>query len=556
MSFDNIKVLYFLFCPLFSVFIMAARYRKSRKSASSFAAAAVPGGDSHNLGRELKKRMIISDIFFLFFTCFCIVALAGPRWGIRLVADYRRSVDIILAFDLSQSMNVRDSAAANSAENISRLERSTGIAAELVGILGDVRLGAAIGKGRGVLAVPLTYDSGTILSFLYGLDSRSVTGSGTNLESLINAASASFHDNIPHSRAIVLFSDGENLSGSFQSAVEKARRAGISISSAGVGRDSGSPVPVEKGPLAPGGFLLDADGTPVISARQSSALKMAAEKTGGIYVDGSRIDTAAALASYINSLTSESRLSGHRREANPRWQVFILLSLACYGGGRIMGFNRRRSHKGTERGISKGAKGRKILAALACIFLFNSCTKAQGKLLIMEGNFFNSRGFYLEAISSYLKALEYDEVVPYAEYGLGSAYFALEEGEAALERYRTAEREIRGEDKSELKYRIYYNTGIIFFERGEYDEAAKAFRNALKMDNSRIEAKRNLELSLLTLERSSPPQAASSERKAENASEGEGGGSSALFEYLREMEQEQWRSREWLSEGESSGPDY
>ena len=556
MSFDNAKVLYFLLCPLLSLIVMAIKHRKSRKGVSSFAAAAVSGGDSKNLERELKKRMVFSDIFFLVFACFGIIALAGPRWGIRLVADYRRSVDIILAFDLSQSMNARDSAAISTGENISRLERSAGIAGELVNNLGDVRLGAAIGKGRGVLAVPLTYDTGTILSFLYSLDSRSVTGTGTNLESLINAASASFHDNIPHSRAIVLFSDGENLSGSFQSAVEKARRAGISISSAGIGKDSGSPVPVEKGPLAPAGFLLDADGTPVISARESSFLKAAAEKTGGIYVDGSRIDAAAVLAAYINSLTSESRLSGHRREVNPRWQVFILLSLACFGCSRIMGVIRRRPHKGTDYGIVKAAKGGKILAALACIFILNSCTKAQGKLLIMEGNFFNSRGFYLEAISSYLKALEYEEAVPYAEYGLGAAYFALEEGEAALERYKAAEREISGEGHSELKYRIYYNTGIIFFEKGDYEGAASAFRNALKMDNSRIEAKRNLELSLLTLERSSTPQAASSERRAENASEGEGGGSAALFEYLREMEQEQWKSREWLSESDSSGPDY
>ena len=176
----------------------------------------------------------------------------------------------------------------------------------------------------------------------------------------------------------------------------------------------------------------------------------------------------------------------------------------------------------------------------------------------MEGDFFNTRGFYSRAISSYLKALDYNEAVPYAEYGLASAYFSLEEDSSALDRYDAAGQglsELSGDD-NELRYRIFYNTGIIHFERGEYDEAVKAFRDALKVDGSRIEAKRNLELSLMTINRAGTPQAASSSEKTESGREGTDGSGSAIFEYLRQKEQEQWKSREWESSGEPSGPDY
>ena len=584
MSFDNPLVLGFL--SLFVIFIpiVIVRYRKNRKAAALFAAAA-PSDEREALFRELRLRMILADVFFLFFTGFLIIALAGPRWGLRIVSDYRRGVDVILAFDISRSMNVRDclplaphgggsgdSGRSASQSGISRLDRGIGIAQDLAATLGDIRLGAVIGKGRGVLAVPLTYDSETILNFLYGLDSMAVTGAGTNLESLIDAASASFQDSVPSRRGIILFSDGEALTGSLQTAMEKARKAGIALSVVGLGSDEGGPVPIEAGPETPAGVLLAADGSPVISARQAESLRNGAEKSGGVYVDGGRNDAATVLAEYVNSLSAESRLTGHRREANPRWRIFVLAAMACLAGARILGFSRRGQRQdrlafrenipsdgGRLKKLRGGKKNGAVLLCLFCLFLASSCGRAQGKLLIMEGNFFNTRGFYTDAISSYLKALNDTEAAPYAEYGLASAYFSLEEGEAALERYKAAEMdllELKGDDHPELRYRIYYNMGIIYFEKGEYAEAAKAFRDALKVDGSRIEAKRNLELSLLTINRTSSPQAISPQGKTEDGRQGSGGASSTLFEYLRQKEQEQWKSKEWTEENDTSGLDY
>ena len=564
MSFDNPRILGFLFLLVIFIPVFIFRYRKGRERAALFAAAS-PSNEREFFLKELRLRMIIADVFFLLFVGFLVIALAGPRWGVRIVPDYRRGVDVVLAFDLSRSMNVRDCLPQGTRDRsaaqagISRLDKGIGISRELVAVLTDVRLGAVIGKGRGVVAVPLTYDSESLLTFLYSLDSLAVTGRGTNLESLVNAASASFQDSIPSRRGIILFSDGEALSGSLQAAAEKARKAGITLSTVGLGSDEGGPVPAEKGPDAPNGFIVAADGSPVTSARQSDILRNAAEKTGGVYVNGDRNDAAQILAGYINSLSAETRLSGHRREANPRWRIFVFAAMACLAGMRIMGFSRQRQGR-HGAATAKGGASRGILSGLLCliVFLASSCAGTKGKLLVMEGNFFNARGFYTEAISSYLRAMDYDEAVPYAEYGLASAYFALEEASAALDRYRAAEEGISqfSSGDQELRYRINYNMGIIHFEKSEYSEAARAFRDALKVDGSRIDAKRNLELSLLVINRTNSPQAASSQGRTESGREGTGGSSSALFEYLRQKEQEQWKSREWESESDSSDPDY
>jgi Ca-activated chloride channel family protein len=447
-------------------------------------------------------------------------------------------------------MNVKDGPPGS---GISRLERGAEIAEKITSALGDIRMGAAIGKGRGVLAVPLTYDTETMISFLHSLSDQVVTGGGTNLESLLIAAFGAFQDSIPSRRVVILFSDGETLSGSFQAAVDAAGKEKIILYTVGLGSDEGSPVPVEKSPDAPDGLLLAEDGSPVLSARQSGLLRNGAEKTGGVYLDGNRSDTAIALLTHINSLSSESRLSGHRREANPRWQVFVLAAIICLGGSRVMGYSRRSRHQNYFR-KSTGA-----VLSLFCLFFLGSCDNTHGKLLVMEGNFFTARGLYTEAISSYLNAMDYKDAAPYAEFGLGTAYFALDEGSAALERYIAADLgipELNREGHGELAYRVKYNMGIIYFEKGEYVEAARAVREALKIDSGRIEAKRNLELSLLTFNRTNVPQATSPEGSSENVREGTGSSSSVLFEYLKQKEQEQWKSREWTSEDDHSGPDY
>ena len=202
-----------------------------------------------------------------------------------------------------------------------------------------------------------------------------------------------------------------------------------------------------------------------------------------------------------------------------------------------------------------GTAAKKTFIALCTLFLFSSCTEVQGRLLVMEGNFFNARSFYTQAIASYLGALTHEEIAPYAESGLASVYFALGESRIALERYRSAQMSLAelNRDHPELRFRLYYNIGIIYFDMGEYHQAAEAFRNALKIDGSRLQARRNLELSLLFAERINLQQDADI---TEAAGQGSGGNHPALFDYLRQMEQEQWRSREWASEDDWYGPDF
>ncbi|GHV73334.1 hypothetical protein AGMMS49940_06360 [Spirochaetia bacterium] len=199
---------------------------------------------------------------------------------------------------------------------------------------------------------------------------------------------------------------------------------------------------------------------------------------------------------------------------------------------------------------------RRLGGLLVVLFLcITSCgSSVSGKLMMLRGNFFNAQGMYTEAILAYLEALTLPETAPYAEYSLGSVYLALDESAAALQHFSAAEEGLTNvlrKDHRELIYRIHYNSGVVRFHDGDFASAADQFRTALETDGSRIEAKRNLELSLLSLSYQNSGAAASLSLNVQEEQKGP----QVLFDYIRRKEQDQWKSREW-AEDVSSGPDY
>ncbi|GHV60813.1 hypothetical protein AGMMS49587_03390 [Spirochaetia bacterium] len=305
---DNPEVLFGLVILLFFIVIRLIGDRKYRGFIAFF------GGEG-----KLWLRYRCSRLFFWLFLACLIIALAFPRWGSQTVTEYRRGLDAVLALDLSRSMEVQDLPAFP----FSRLDQGLEISRLLAENSAGVRLGAAISRGRGILAVPLTDDTGAITSFLGGLNGSALSGRGTNLEALVDAAASAFLDSFPSRRVIILVSDGEALSGSLSDAVDRAIAADITFAVIGIGTEEGGPVPAPESPEEP-----------VMSYRRTQVLRSAAERGRGIYIDGNREDAAAVLGEYLQSLAPESLTGGSRREGKPRWELFVILALLSLGASK------------------------------------------------------------------------------------------------------------------------------------------------------------------------------------------------------------------------------
>jgi Ca-activated chloride channel family protein len=340
-SFDNPRFLLALFLIVPLIILNCVHYYR-RRTILNFLGGAGETFSSYSGStgaRSLRFRVALSVFAFSLFLGCIIIALAGPRGGSRLVSENRRGLDVVFAIDVSRSMDVRDI----SPGGPSRLTHAAALARELILALSSgggsdfdgadgIRFGAAIGKGRGVLAVPLTGDAEAILAFFTGLSGSTVTGTGTNLEQLIDAAAAAFQNAFPSRRLIILLSDGESLGGVLNAALERLRGAEILLAAAGFGSETGGQVPFG------GDVLLGDDGYPVISYLRSDYLRDAAESGGGIYVDGGKENAADLLIDYLNSLSVSVNSDGRRetvrtfrRETRPLRHYFVLAALFFFG---------------------------------------------------------------------------------------------------------------------------------------------------------------------------------------------------------------------------------
>ena len=276
-----------------------------------------------NLPKNLKRRLAASRILYRIFLACIIMALAGPRWGMGpavISGETLRAVDAVIALDVSRSMELRDVQGTNGNNgnfDISRLERGLTIVHEAVAAAPGIRCGVAVSRNRGIVAVPLTWDLDAALTFLNAAGS-SITGRGTNLESLVDAAASAFQSSYPSTRVILLVSDGEALSGSLKAALDRCKRDGIAVSAIAVGSDEGAA-------LENGG----------VSRRDSRTMRTAAEQTGGVYIDGNREDASRTLAGHLHSLAPGSETRGSQTERATRWFMFAMLAIIAFGASKL-----------------------------------------------------------------------------------------------------------------------------------------------------------------------------------------------------------------------------
>jgi tetratricopeptide (TPR) repeat protein len=131
------------------------------------------------------------------------------------------------------------------------------------------------------------------------------------------------------------------------------------------------------------------------------------------------------------------------------------------------------------------------LTILLPMVFFSSCSLGKTGMDIMFGNYSFQKGNYQKAMVYYLRALEEEEFSGLIEYNLGNLYFSLGEPETAMEAWENAD----SESDLELLFRIYFNKGIYFYEKGMFRDAFESYKSALVLKPQDIDAKINLELS-------------------------------------------------------------
>src|ERR1043166_6378003 len=227
-------------------------------------------------GTVNRPRRIIKFALQLLGLSLALISLAQPRWGYTFQDVKRKGLDLLIAVDTSRSMLSND-------VQRNRLERVKLAIQDLInGLQGD-RVGLIAFAGRAFLQAPLTIDYDAVVEAINDLDTKTIPEGGTNISSAIALAMQSFGKSATGNRALIIFTDGEDLSGDAVKMAKEAADAGVRIFTVGVGTPEGSLIPItgDDGQTA---FVKDSAGQVVKSKLDEKRLREVAQATGGFYI--------------------------------------------------------------------------------------------------------------------------------------------------------------------------------------------------------------------------------------------------------------------------------
>ncbi|NNM01300.1 MAG: VWA domain-containing protein [Gammaproteobacteria bacterium] len=199
------------------------------------------------------------------------VAIAGPTWQRLPLPVFRDHAALVIALDLSRSMDAQDVAP-------SRLERAR---FKLTDLLKARRAGqtALVAYAAQPFTVsPLTDDSANVLAQLPALESAIMPSQGSRPDRAASRASELLTQAGMPSGDILLVTDGVDQD-YVPAMLDAAAPLNIRISVLAVATNDGAPIPT-----AGGGFAKDAAGNIVLAQLRDGPLRELAKQTGGLYL--------------------------------------------------------------------------------------------------------------------------------------------------------------------------------------------------------------------------------------------------------------------------------
>ena len=199
-----------------------------------------------------------------------VVALAGPAWERLPVPAFRSDEALVVALDLSRSMNAGD-------VEPSRLERAKLKLLDLLERRAAGQTALVVFSAHAFTVTPLTTDTRTISSLVTSVDTDIMPTQGSSIAAGLERAGALLEQTGLRRGDVLLLTDSEVAQRDVEAAEDLASE-GFRVSVLAVGTEQGAPIP-----LPEGGFLTDAGGQVVVPQVDTAGLQRLASAGGGRY---------------------------------------------------------------------------------------------------------------------------------------------------------------------------------------------------------------------------------------------------------------------------------
>ncbi len=472
-----------------------------------------------------RTRRLVRFAFLMLGLALAIVALARPQWGYIYEDVKRKGLDLLFAVDTSRSMLSND-------VQPNRLERVKLAAQDLVNQLQGDRVGLIAFAGRAFLQAPLTIDYEAAVESINDLDTKTIPEGGTNISEAINLAVSTFGKSAAGNRALIIFTDGEELTGDAVKVAKSASEAGLKIFTIGVGTPQGSLIPIttDDGETA---FVKDSAGQVVKSKLDEKRLEEIAKASGGFYLRlGDAPRTMGQLyqqgLATMKAAEIDARLS--RRPIDryewPLGAAVVALTISVLIGERKKIRSRARAPRLTKIAVPA--------TAVVLLLVRPAFASESGLNLYHDGKYKDAYQKFQEDLQAHPDSSEKEKI----EFDAGTAAFKMGDYNKALQSFSNA---LLSPSKR-LQENSHFNLGRTLEDRADMDQANDTtlkdlndamshYQATLELNPNNEAAKANLEEVKKKIERlkqhpkkkpSPPPQQQQQQKKDQQQQSGGG----------------------------------
>ncbi|MCQ8103434.1 VWA domain-containing protein [Methylomonas sp. SURF-2] len=399
-------------------------------------------------------------------TLLCILALAGPTWERLPSPAFRNDSALVIALDLSESMNATDI-------KPSRISRARYKISDILQQRKDGQTALLVYSGAAFTVTPLTTDTATINSQIEALTTDIMPSTGSNTGLAIEKAVELLRQAGLAQGDILLVTDGADA--------DSASRAGrllgdYRLSVLALGSPEGAPIP-----LAGGGFLKDGRGNIVVAGLDSAELAQLAANGRGIFqaatADDSDIERLGGLFNQVQQKAQNQKsamLLEQWREMGP-WLLLLVLPWAAL----------------------RFRKGLLTLALLCLLPLPRPAAALDWQSLWQTPDQRGQQAFRQQQYRQAAEQFDNPDWRAAAQYKAGQ----FQEAAETLKDTQSANG--------------HYNRGNALAKAGLLDEALQAYGEALRLDPNHADARYNKEL----LEKQQQKQQERQQRDSQSAAE-------------------------------------
>lgn len=269
-------------------------------------------------------RLFLKYFFLRTALVFFTLAAAQPIFGTKTQEFEIQSYDLVLAVDVSSSMNVRDMN-----DDLSRLDVAKRSIFQYLNQLNSERISLIVFAENAYTQLYLTKDYELCKLFVNELNTDLVSKQGSNLAAALSSALSNF-DNSDSKKIILMLTDGEDHTQKIDAQLKELREKKIELAILGLGSKRGGPIPSD--PKSPElGYKIDRAGNKIISKLNQNYLKMIQKKSGGdLKITQEAYPNLSSLFVDFHTNNDSPKLKTHLEIQENYYQIPLMIGVFFY----------------------------------------------------------------------------------------------------------------------------------------------------------------------------------------------------------------------------------